>query len=372
MRRSVLTLVLFAPLAGACFQPRASSSGITSVAPPSTPIGPVGGGSPAKMDAAAPPGPGPAAADPCTMVRTDALRILKTNCAPCHQDPANQANFSFCLDVDKLAMATSSTGKKFLVPGSPEMSRVFERVANNEMPPAAITQRPSKDDVNLLRQWITSCAQVGAGGFGKLDAGMAPDVAPEPDPGPGCGKSRQPCCEANTCEAGGCCVFGFCRGNGQSCTGGPGGNDIPGMCMNGSCLNMGATCGSVHQACCGVIRSCTAAQAVCGADAPVCEACGKAGGACCKNGGRASCLDGLTCVGQSLTRDGSCQPCGGMAQACCGVGQIASRTCNAGLSCGLLDGVPTCQAPGAQQPDAAAPPPAADAAPPRADAGQRF
>jgi hypothetical protein len=369
MRLSLLTLVLIAPMTGACFQPRASSSGITSVAP-SAPIGQVGG-SPGKMDAGPRPDPGAPAADGCTMVRSAALRILKTNCAPCHQEPANQANFSFCLDVDRLASATSSTGKKFLVPGSPEMSRLFERVANNEMPPAAITQRPTKDDVTSLRQWIASCAQPGIGGFGKLDGGAPPDVAAEPDPGPGCGKSRQPCCEANTCENGGCCVLGFCRSNGQVCIGGPGGNDIPGTCMNGSCINQGAACGSLNQACCGVVKSCTAAQAVCGTGTPVCQPCGKAGGACCKNGGRASCLDGFTCVGQTLVRDGTCEACGGEGQACCGTGSIASRTCNAKLTCVFNNGVATCASSAAPPVDAATALPA-DAAPPRADAGQRF
>jgi mono/diheme cytochrome c family protein len=77
----------------------------------------------------------PGATD-CTGLRTQARRILEVNCAACHQDPANQANFSFCLDVDRLAMSVSSTGKRFLVPGSPEQSRLFERVANGEMPPA--------------------------------------------------------------------------------------------------------------------------------------------------------------------------------------------------------------------------------------------
>jgi hypothetical protein len=343
-----LMVVVPLSLSAGCFQPRAISAGRREVTPV-TPIGPVmpppGGSIGPQADATAPsPGPldaGMMAAE-CTSVRGEARRVLQTNCATCHQAPANQANFSFCLDVDKLAMSVSSTGKKFLVPGSPEQSRIFERVANGEMPPAAIKQRPTEGDLAVLRKWISTCVELGVGGFGPLDGGVSPDVAPaEPDPGPGCGKSRQPCCEANTCQDGGCCVLGFCRGNGQACTGGPGGNDIPGMCSNGSCVDRGVTCGSLTQPCCGVVASCTGNQAVCAGG--TCQACGQIGGRCCKNGGRASCIDGATCVGQTLVRDGQCEACGKQGQACCGTGAVASRTCNGTLTCIFNAGVASCQ-----------------------------
>src|SRR4029453_5525544 len=102
------------------------------------------------------------------MLRAQARQVLERNCAPCHQAPANQANFSFCLDVDMLAATTSSTGKKNLVPGAPEQSALFERVANGEMPPAIVKQRPTEADVAVLRQWIAGCVVLGAGDFGNL------------------------------------------------------------------------------------------------------------------------------------------------------------------------------------------------------------
>jgi hypothetical protein len=281
--------------------------------------------------------PQPAGAD-CDSLRTQARRILETNCASCHQDPANQANFSFCMDVDRLAMSVSSTGKRFLVPGSPEQSRLFERVANGEMPPAIVTQRPTSADVMTLRQWIAGCVMLGSGGFGTLDAGARPDSLPEPDPGPGCGKPGQTCCVANSCDSGGCCVLGSCRGNGQTCPGGPGGDSLPGICASGSCATAGIPCGSLKQACCGVVRSCTAPGAVCPMGGMTCQACGDKGGPCCKNGGLSTCREGLNCVNNAFPNPGMCAPCGERDQACCGDGPAARRHCASGLACQFKGG----------------------------------
>jgi hypothetical protein len=328
-------------------EPRASSSGGSPIASgggidaPGPPGEAIDEGDPVDEHDAARPGrdagvpvpDGPPAQTACAELRAGARRVLEVNCAPCHQAPANQANFSFCLDVDRLASAVSSTGKKFLVPGAPEQSRLFERMANGEMPPAVVTQRPTPAEVAILRDWIAGCVMLGSGGFGSLDAGAAPDADPGPDPGPGCGKPRQPCCPANSCEAGGCCVLGYCRGNGQSCPGGPGGDALPGTCTNGSCVTAGIGCGGVDQACCGVVRSCTASAAVCPPGMSTCKPCGEAGGLCCRNGGLSTCREGFNCINNTYPNPGMCAPCGARGQTCCGDGPAARRHCNAGLTC---------------------------------------
>jgi hypothetical protein len=240
------------------------------------------------------------------------------------------ANFSFVLDVDILATAVSSTGKRFIVPGYPQQSRLYERVANGEMPPAVITTRPNGSDLQALAQWISSCINLGTGGFGKLDAG-APDVVGEPP--------ASPCTPANACPNGGCCVSGYCRLNGQTCTAPSGGDNIPGTCTNGSCAVPGMPpCGNLNQACCGAIKICTAPGAVCPAGGATCQPCGKAGGVCCRVGGLSSCDPGLDCVNNMIGNPGTCKPCGGPGQDCCGEGLAARRTCNPGLTCQFLGG----------------------------------
>jgi hypothetical protein len=362
MRRAGLSLLLMtAPFALSCAQavdPGATGGGGQPPSMPAPPAdqppgmpGPVAGQPPGAPPTVGvrPPGENPrdagaGAGGNCDLVRAEAKRILQINCAICHQDPANQANFSFCLDVDKLATSVSSTGKKFVVPGAPEQSRLFERIASGEMPPAIVMQRPTASDVMMLRQWITSCVVLNAGGFGPLDAGVRPDVQPEPDPGPGTGKPGQRCSLANTCDSGGCCVLGFCRANGQACPGGRGGDFIPGTCTNGTCVTAGIPCGGVNQACCGVVRSCTAPQALCPEMAGNCKPCGTMGAACCKNGGLSSCLQGMQCVGNTMA-EGTCALCGGMGQVCCGDGPVVRRTCTSPLVCQLTAGQVRCGPP---------------------------
>jgi hypothetical protein len=339
MSRLPVSVLVVAVFVAGCVQPvdPSKSSGHAeggnggTVQPP--PPTPGGGGVPATppsaMQPVTPPQGGMAAAG-CDSVKTEALRILKTNCAPCHQNPANQANFSFVLDVDRLAMSASSTGKRFIVAGYPEQSRLFERVANGEMPPPIITQRPTANDVMALRQWISGCITLGTGGFGQLDAG-APDTISEPP--------SSPCAQGNVCPNGGCCVDGYCRLNGQACTAPGGGDNIPGTCTSGSCVVAGQpACGNVNQPCCGAIKLCTAPGAVCPRDGATCVACGKSGGTCCKVGGLSSCDPGLDCVNNAFPNPGTCKPCGGNGQDCCGEGIAARRTCNAGLTCQFLGG----------------------------------
>ncbi len=292
----------------------------------------------------------------CEESTNDALRILKTNCAVCHEYPNAQASFSFVLDVDQLIATRSSTGKHFVEPGSPEQSRIYERIARGEMPPPIIPQRPGQDDLSRLGQWITYCAKPGKG-FGQRDGGTPDAMMVDP--------ASEPCASNNTCANGGCCVSGYCRANGRSCTT-SGGDDIPGTCTNGSCVAPGTPpCGNLNQACCGAIHICTAPATVCPAGGSTCQPCGRMGGRCCQVGGQANCDPGLGCVVMATGDPGTCKPCGLRGQDCCGLG--SRRTCNAGLTCQFVGGAKfTCDAPGGQQP----PPPDGGRSPTPPDSGR--
>jgi hypothetical protein len=279
--------------------------------------------------------------DGCDAVRSQARAILATNCAFCHEAPGNQANFDFILEPDKLKMAVSSTGQRFVVPGDPDQSRIYQRISVGEMPPPGRMPRPSMSDVQVIRQWIASCFD-GTGGWDPPDgaAGGSPDAGADVGgPPPGCGDPGQPCCTANVCHEDGCCVLGQCRGEGQSCGAIGSGLGLSGTCDNGSCeTSEGSTCGNVGQPCCDV-SSCTASQVSCLAGMTTCSACGGAGQACCKLGSSQTCIDGQTCVGGGVGRTGNCQACGGMGQPCCGSGVASQKTCNSGLTCAAVLGM---------------------------------
>jgi hypothetical protein len=289
----------------------------------------------------------PAAADPnrpvddaCDPVRSQARAIRETNCAPCHQAPAKEGNFYFVLDDELLAKAVSASGQRFIVPGAPDDSRLYRRIAAGEMPPRTRTQRPTPDEVALLRRWIASCMMPGGGTAPDAAPPASPDAGAAPDPADGCGKPGQLCCGANACDDGACCVLGQCRASGQACGSEVGGmlEGLPGMCAGGSCRNQGASCGGVGQPCCGESGSCTAPHAGCAMGA-VCQACGESGQPCCSNGGAATCVDGQSCSFTGFGRPSMCEPCGGDGQPCCGNGIAAQKKCNAGLTCRFVAGM---------------------------------
>jgi hypothetical protein len=294
--------------------------------------GPSGGGS----------GGGPVldgGADACDAVRSQARTILEVNCAFCHQAPGNQANFDFILDLDKLKTGVSSTGQRFVVPGDPDQSRIYQRMSVGEMPPAGRMPRPSMSDIEVIRQWIASCFD-GTGGWDRPDSGGAvPDAGVEAGPPPGCGDPGQPCCTANICHNQGCCVLGQCRGDGQTCGASGGGLGLSGTCSKGSCENSaGMVCGNVGQPCCEA-SSCTASRVSCLAGMTTCSACGGPGEPCCKIGSAQTCIDGQACVGGAVGRTGTCQDCGAMGQPCCGTGVASQKTCDPGLTCAAVLGM---------------------------------
>src|SRR5204862_1576277 len=121
-----------------------------------------GGGAPVLPQPVMPVAGGPADAGPpaavnCAANKAKARAVLETNCAFCHQAPANMGRFDFILDPDTLTTATGTSGARFVVPGSPDKSRLYQRAAAGEMPPAGRMPRPSQDDIAVLRDWIASC-----------------------------------------------------------------------------------------------------------------------------------------------------------------------------------------------------------------------
>jgi hypothetical protein len=283
----------------------------------------------------------------CTTLRTQVYDVLQTNCAICHQSPGTpvlyMGNFNFILDLAQLTANTSPQSStiltlKYVVKGNASRSYIYQRITDNSMPPVTRTQRPTSDDVQVLRQWITSCIDDPTSPEGWSGSGSPTDAGVDSGP------MLEGCGSANVCPAGGCCVFNQCRPNGTTC--GPLPNPIPGqtdlpgfpgMCTSGSCQNSaGDSCGKVGEPCCD-FQSCTASQSSClTTDMTMCSACGQVGQPCCKPN---SCLDGRACVGGGVGRVGTCQLCGALGQPCCGSGVAALQMCNGTLTCMTVAGM---------------------------------
>jgi WD40 repeat protein len=94
---------------------------------------------------------GPAqAADP---LAARALAVLDAHCHRCHgKDGAIEGGMNFILDRDKLV------ARKKVLPGKPDESPLFKRVASGKMPPPGEQPRPTSEDLAQLRQWIEAGA----------------------------------------------------------------------------------------------------------------------------------------------------------------------------------------------------------------------
>lgn len=97
----------------------------------------------------------PSSADP---LARRALAVLSNHCGSCHGGPtvsanANQGGFTAITDPAEMVAAD------LIVPGSPQESELFERMAAGEMPPAEQSARPTVEDIELVRAWIASGAQ---------------------------------------------------------------------------------------------------------------------------------------------------------------------------------------------------------------------
>jgi WD40 repeat protein/mono/diheme cytochrome c family protein len=98
-------------------------------------------------------GAAPAAEPAPAALARKAQGVLRANCHRCHgKDGAVEGGFNYVLDLDRLL------ARRKVIPGSPEQSPLFRRVASGKMPPPGQTPRPGPDDIGALRQWIEAGA----------------------------------------------------------------------------------------------------------------------------------------------------------------------------------------------------------------------
>jgi WD40 repeat protein len=89
-------------------------------------------------------------------VAAEARAVLKSHCHRCHgQDGSVEGGLNYVLDRDKLV------ARHKVVPGDPEQSPLWRRVAAGKMPPPGEQPRPGEADLAVLRRWIAGGAPAG-------------------------------------------------------------------------------------------------------------------------------------------------------------------------------------------------------------------
>ena len=89
--------------------------------------------------------------------------ILSNNCSRCHGPDAEERQSGLRLDLRDEALKPAESGKRAIVPGKPEASRLVERIFSGDpgeiMPPPDSNKKLSDAQKELLRDWIAQGAK---------------------------------------------------------------------------------------------------------------------------------------------------------------------------------------------------------------------
>jgi hypothetical protein len=89
--------------------------------------------------------------------------ILSNNCFKCHGPDAEQRESGLRLDLRDEALKPADSGKRAIVPGKPQASRLIERIFSTDggevMPPPDSNKKLTGAEKDLLRQWIAQGAK---------------------------------------------------------------------------------------------------------------------------------------------------------------------------------------------------------------------
>ncbi len=92
------------------------------------------------------------AAEPNPLAKK-AQDVLKAHCYRCHGDEGNvEGGMNYIIDLERLV------ARKKVVPGKPDQSPLFKRVAAGTMPPPDVKDRLSDADKAALKAWIDAGA----------------------------------------------------------------------------------------------------------------------------------------------------------------------------------------------------------------------
>jgi hypothetical protein len=116
----------------------------------------------------------------------DIRPLLADNCFACHGFDANERKARLRLDLPESAYGAARSGKIALVPGDPDGSEVWVRIASSDedeiMPPPESHKQLTAAQKNLIRRWITEGAKYEQHwAFEPLEPIAPPAIVPAPE-----------------------------------------------------------------------------------------------------------------------------------------------------------------------------------------------
>lgn len=78
---------------------------------------------------------------------TEAIQILQNRCASCHNEEKPEGEIGYITDVNALEYY------RLVIPGEPQISPLYEQVANGSMPPSGSL---SQAEISVLYEWINT------------------------------------------------------------------------------------------------------------------------------------------------------------------------------------------------------------------------
>src|SRR4051812_44022656 len=105
--------------------------------------------------------PSARAADANATLAADVLAVFKERCADCH-GPKGAAKekknkYTYILDLPRMA-----ANPKYIVPGNPDKSLLYEQLVKNEMPPPDDADPVTPEQREAVRKWIAAGCPTGA------------------------------------------------------------------------------------------------------------------------------------------------------------------------------------------------------------------
>src|SRR5580698_2361303 len=89
--------------------------------------------------------------------------ILSDKCFNCHGPDPRMRKAGLRLDTREGAFGTTKSGDPAIVPGNPDASQLFWRIAaedqNERMPPKSLGRSLSPEEINTLKHWIEQGAE---------------------------------------------------------------------------------------------------------------------------------------------------------------------------------------------------------------------
>jgi len=86
-------------------------------------------------------------------VALQAKGVLVRYCHSCHgRDGSAEGGFNYATDLQRLVQ------RRKVIPGEPEASPLYRKVASGKMPPVDVEPRPTEQEIAVLKQWIAAGA----------------------------------------------------------------------------------------------------------------------------------------------------------------------------------------------------------------------